>query len=150
MQDNINKMDIYRLQHYTEFRDVALRDEELQKLDPQKLGTLSVKGETLLHIAILQKDWQFCAMILKKNTAVANIANKKGDTPLHYLALAITKAPSVDDVDKIKKLMTFLLQKGADINQTNKAGKSPRAIITDFYATRQKNNTPTGTPKPTN
>ena len=142
-QETVDKIAIYRLQHYTEFKDVALRNEQLQKIDPQKLGILSIKGETLLHIAILQKDWQFCAQILKKNPEVGVVLNKKGDTPLHYLAMAITQNPLSADVKNIKLLMQFLLNHGADINLLSKhSGKTPRQIILDFYAKQRQNEAP--------
>lgn len=79
------------------------------------------KGQTHLHICVINRD-VFVTAILLKNGASANIIDKIGNSPLHL---------AVIDVNPSKKLILTLLQGRADPTIKNGANKDSFELSND-------------------
>lgn len=69
--------------------------------------------------------------IIKKG-ARNNEADDKGNTALHIAALTMSN-PSKGQLNHFKKIITTLLNHGADINAENNEGETPLNIVASFY-----------------
>ncbi|XP_015274677.1 PREDICTED: 85/88 kDa calcium-independent phospholipase A2 [Gekko japonicus] len=78
-----------------------------------EVNTLSVTGESALHIAV-QRGRFDCAMVLLTHGAGTNMKGKDGNTPLHL-------AMKQDHLYMIKALIVF----GADVEIPNDFGETP-------------------------
>ncbi|RYP72983.1 hypothetical protein DL770_007863 [Monosporascus sp. CRB-9-2] len=73
-------------------------------------------GQTLLHLAILQRNWESVKVILEYPAADVNAKEMSGETPLHLLL----KSPNTRN-----DILELLLSKGANVNAQDNDSQAP-------------------------
>ncbi|RYP08536.1 hypothetical protein DL764_001867 [Monosporascus ibericus] len=73
-------------------------------------------GQTLLHLAILQRGWESLKVILEYPAADVNAKDINGETPLHFLL----KWPNTPN-----DILELLLSKGANVNAQDNDSQAP-------------------------
>ena len=95
------------------------------------LNSQDNSGVTVLMHSIRLQDqrWQLSAALATQPNVDLAIADNKGDTALHYAAVA--------GYDDAGKLINVLMQKGANVNAQNKNGQTP--LFCAVHEDRAKN-----------
>ncbi|RYP47734.1 hypothetical protein DL768_006270 [Monosporascus sp. mg162] len=73
-------------------------------------------GQTLLHLTILQRNWESVKVILEYPAADVNAKDINGETPLHMLL----KSPNTPN-----DILKLLLNKGANVNAQDNDSQAP-------------------------
>lgn len=83
-----------------------------------KLDSIDKNGDTYLHLAVLKKHEDVLNQLIRTNIININSKNNAGQTPLHLA--------------RNSKLVTILINAGANIEAINKFGETPLALAIKY------------------
>ena len=92
---------------------------------------------TLLHRAAIYLDAKAATLLITQHKADVNVADKAQDTPLHSLVSASKYLPGYKS-GKAIAVIEALIDGGADVKKTNKAGLTPVTLAEELQKTPDK------------